>query len=198
VIEAVETVHVDIRVVVAAGKVSVLGLNEMPMEGSAGEILVVKLAVPTKRVLPPVPLSTVSTAVTLVATPAVTLAEVGEIVNEAKLLAAHVVGGSANMAAMTISARRYRIRVFIVLMALGGSLQNYGECRVWSKYPGIEDRFFPKKRQVFIQVQFNSCGIAHFFRKCWGASTQGRQPRTHQERKKIAGIIKGNSAGSEN
>jgi hypothetical protein len=96
------------------GKVRTVGFNVTVMLGVAGDTVAVRVAGPKYRVLAPEPLTAVSTAVRLVAVPAGTLAEVGEIVKLAKVLTADANRGRAKTAAMQRIIRRFRIRVFII------------------------------------------------------------------------------------
>ena len=84
----VVTVRVEVSVVLALGKTRFVGFMLAMTVGSDGETDTVSSAVPTKRVLAPLPFMTVTVEVLVVATPADTLADAGDGVTEVKVLAA--------------------------------------------------------------------------------------------------------------
>lgn len=85
----VVTVRIEVFVVFAFGKVRLVGLKVAVIVAWAGETVAVNWAGPTKRVLAPLPFTTDTVAVFVLATPVETLAELGEAVSEENVLAAN-------------------------------------------------------------------------------------------------------------
>ena len=93
-----------------------VGLKVAPMVGSAGVTKVVNMAVPTKRVLAPLPFLMDTVEVLVVATPWVTLADAGLGVTDVKVrLAADTMFGMANVMAEARQVVSVRVRYFILL-----------------------------------------------------------------------------------
>jgi hypothetical protein len=109
----VVTVSVEVSVVLAFGKVRFVGLMLVVTVGSDGETDAVSSAVPTKRVLAPLPFMTVTVEMLVVATPADTLADDGDGVTEAKVLAADARRGIATTAEKIRNNWTWRRMVFM-------------------------------------------------------------------------------------
>jgi hypothetical protein len=88
----VVTDKIELLVLFALGKLKVVGFSTAVMLGSAGDTVAVRVAIPTYRVLAPLPLTTVTVLDTFVATLANTFVEGGVNVTEVTFLAAAEAG----------------------------------------------------------------------------------------------------------